>query len=98
LAETEVNMVLNRADARCQFAGHDWILGWSQPNDRGSPMEHALVGYGRPAIEPLAGHSGGHSLCSTTEIAAVHTAGRQSRFDNRQQPSILSGYSKGENQ
>jgi hypothetical protein len=29
------------------------ILGWAPPEDRGSPIEYAIVGYGRITAEPL---------------------------------------------
>jgi hypothetical protein len=67
LAETELNAVIDRTDARCPFAGlvapGDMpgtivILGWAPSEDRGSPIEYAVVGYGRAIAEPLAGRNG----------------------------------------
>ena len=34
------------------------ILGWAPPEDRGSPMEYAVVGYGRDTTEPLTENNG----------------------------------------
>jgi hypothetical protein len=34
------------------------ILGWAPSEDRGSPIEYAVVGYGRAIAEPLAGRNG----------------------------------------
>lgn len=67
LAETELNGVVSRADSRCPFIGLNApggvpgtivILGWAPPEERGSPIEFAVVGYGRNTSEPLAFHSG----------------------------------------
>jgi hypothetical protein len=67
LAETKLNAVVDRTDARCPFAGLAApegmpgtivILGWAPPEGRGSPKEYAVVGYGRATREPLAGHNG----------------------------------------
>ncbi len=67
LAETGLNVVVDRTDARCPFVGlaapGDMpgtivILGWAMPDDRGSPIEYAIVGYGRDTTEPLAGRRG----------------------------------------
>jgi hypothetical protein len=62
LAETELNAVTDRTDPRCPFVGLAApggmpgtivILGWAPPEDRGSPIEYAIVGYGRITAEPL---------------------------------------------
>ena len=62
LVETELNAVTDRADPRCPFVGLAAprgmpgtivILGWATPEDRGSPIEYAIVGYGRNTAEPL---------------------------------------------
>lgn len=62
LAETELNAVVDRTDPRCPFVGLAApggmpgtivILGWAPPEDRGSPIEYAIVGYGRNTAEPL---------------------------------------------
>ena len=67
LAETELNAVVDRTDARCPFVGLSApkgmpgtivILGWATPEDRGSPIEYAIVGYGRHTAEPMAGRRG----------------------------------------
>jgi len=67
LTETGLNAVVDRNDARCPFAGLAApddvpgtivILGWSPSEDRGSPLEYAVVGYGRATDEPLAGRNG----------------------------------------
>jgi hypothetical protein len=67
LAETKLNAVVDRTDARCPFAGlaapEDMsgtivILGWVPPEGRGSPKEYAVVGYSRATRAPLAGHNG----------------------------------------
>ncbi len=67
LAETGLNAVAARTDVRCPFSGlaapGDMpgtivILGWTPPEEYGSPTEYAVVGYGRATAEPLAGHSG----------------------------------------
>ncbi len=63
LAETEQNGLVSRADPGSPFAqlaapggepGTIVILGWTLPQERGSPLEYAIVGYGRKTIEPLA--------------------------------------------
>ena len=62
LAETALNAVTDRTDPRCPFVGLAAprgmpgtivILGWAAPEDRGSPSEYAIVGYGRNTAEPL---------------------------------------------
>jgi hypothetical protein len=62
LAETELNAVNDRMDPCCPFVGLAapkgmpgtiMILGWATPADRGSPLEYAVVGYGRKTSEPL---------------------------------------------
>jgi len=62
LAETGLNTVVDRADPRCPFVGLAapqgmpgtiLILGWATPEARGSPIEYAIVGYGRNTGEPL---------------------------------------------
>jgi len=62
LAETELNAVTNRTDPRCPFVGLAAprgvpgtivVLGWATPEDRSSPLEYAIVGYGRNTAEPL---------------------------------------------
>ena len=67
LAGTGLNAVIDRRDAKCPFAGlaapEDMpgtivILGWAPPAVRDSPIEYAVVGYGRDTREPLAGHNG----------------------------------------
>jgi len=67
LAGTRLNAVIDRRDARCPFAGLAApmgvpgtivILGWSPPEDRDSPTEYAIVGYGRRTAEPMAGRWG----------------------------------------
>jgi len=67
LAETELNAVNDRTDSRCPFVGLAaprgmpgtiMILGWATPADRGSPLEYAVVGYGRKTSEPLTIHRG----------------------------------------
>jgi len=67
LAETELNAVTDRTDPRCPFVGLAAprgmpgtiaILGWATPEDRSSPIEYAIVGYGRNTTEPLAGRRG----------------------------------------
>ena len=67
LAETELNAVAARTDSRCPFVGLAApggvpgtivILGWAPPEERGSPIEYAIVGHGRNTAEPLASHRG----------------------------------------
>jgi hypothetical protein len=62
LAESELNAVVDRADARCPYVGLAApgglpgtivIVGWSPPEFRGAPTEYAVVGYGRNTAEPL---------------------------------------------
>jgi hypothetical protein len=62
LAETGLNAVVDRTDARCPYIGLTApggvpgtivIVGWSPPGSRGSPIEYAVVGYGRNTAEPL---------------------------------------------
>ncbi len=62
LVETELNAVTDRTDPRCPFVGLAAprgmpgtivALGWAPPEDRGSPIEYAIVGYGRSTAEPL---------------------------------------------
>jgi hypothetical protein len=62
LAEAELNAVVDPTDPRCPFVGLAAprgmpgtivILGWATPEDRGSPIEYAIVGYGRNTAEPL---------------------------------------------
>jgi hypothetical protein len=62
LAETGLNTVVDRTDARCPYVGLTApggvpgtivIVGWSPPEFRGSPIEYAVVGYGRDTAEPL---------------------------------------------
>ncbi len=62
LAETGLNTVVDRADPRCPYVGMTApgglpgtivIVGWSPPERPGSPIEYAIVGYGRNTAEPL---------------------------------------------
>jgi hypothetical protein len=62
LAETELNTVVNRTDVRCPYVGLAApggvpgtivIVGWAPPEFHGSPVEYAIVGYGRNTAEPL---------------------------------------------
>jgi hypothetical protein len=62
LAETELNAVVDRTDPRCPFVGLAApggvpgtivIVGWSPPEFHGSPIEYAVVGYGRNTAEPF---------------------------------------------
>jgi hypothetical protein len=62
LAETELNAVVDRTDSRCPFVGLTApggvpgtivIVGWSPPEFHGSPIEYAIVGYGRNTDEPI---------------------------------------------
>jgi hypothetical protein len=62
LAETELNAIVDRTDARCPYVGLAApggmpgtivIMGWSPSELRGSPIEYAVVGYGRNTAEPL---------------------------------------------
>jgi len=62
LAETEVNAAVDRTDSRCPYVGLAApggvpgtivIVGWSPPEFHGSPIEYAIVGYGRNTAEPL---------------------------------------------
>ncbi len=63
LPETELAGVVDRADSECPFIGLAapesvpgtiMILGWAPPEERGSPIEYAIVGFGRETDEPLA--------------------------------------------
>ena len=67
LTETELNAVVSRNDSHCPFVGLAApggnpgtivILGWAPPEERGSPIEYAIVGYGRNTAEPLAVQGG----------------------------------------
>jgi hypothetical protein len=62
LDDAGLYVVSNRRDARCPYVGLAApsdvpgtvvILGWSPPEFRGSPIEYAVVGYGRNTTEPL---------------------------------------------
>jgi hypothetical protein len=62
LGETELNAIVDRDNPRCPFAGLAApggvpgtivIVGWSPPEFHGSPIEYAVVGYGRNTAEPI---------------------------------------------
>lgn len=62
LVETELNAVTDRTDPRCPFTGLAAlggvpgtivIMGWAPPEFHGSPIEYAIVGYGRNTDEPI---------------------------------------------
>jgi hypothetical protein len=62
LAETELNALVDPADPRCPYVGLAApggvpgtivVLGWAPPEFSGSPIEYAVVGYGRNTAEPL---------------------------------------------
>jgi len=62
LAETELNSIADRREARCPYVGLSApggvrgtiiITGWSPPESEGSPVEYAIVGFGRNTAEPL---------------------------------------------
>ena len=62
LGETELNAVVDRDSPRCPFAGLAApggvpgtvvIVGWSPSEFHGSPIEYAVVGYGRNTAEPI---------------------------------------------
>ena len=62
LAETELNAVTDRDTPQCPFTGLAApggvpgtivVMGWAPPEFRGSPIEYAVVGYGRNTAEPL---------------------------------------------
>jgi hypothetical protein len=62
LAGTELNAVVDRRDARCPYVGLAApggvpgtivIVGWAPAEFHGSPIEYAIVGYGRNTAEPL---------------------------------------------
>jgi len=62
LAEAELNAVVDRTDARCPYVelaapggvpGTIVIMGWPPSEIRGSPIEYAVIGYGRNTAEPL---------------------------------------------
>ena len=62
LSETGLNAVVNRNDTRCPYVGLSapggmpgtiLIVGWSPPESSGSPVEYAVVGYGRNTAEPM---------------------------------------------
>ena len=62
LAETELNAVVDRTDLRCPYVGLAApggvpgtivIVGWAPSEFHGSPIEYAIVGYGRNTAEPL---------------------------------------------
>jgi hypothetical protein len=62
LDEAGLHEVVNRRDARCPYVGLAApsgvpgtvvILGWSPPELRGSPVDYAVIGYGRNTAEPL---------------------------------------------
>jgi hypothetical protein len=66
LAGAELNAIVDRTDSRSPFVGLAarsdvpgtiMILGWSSPAFRGSPLQYAIVGYGRDTAEPLAGRT-----------------------------------------
>ncbi len=62
LAETELTRVVDRRDRRCPYVGLAApggvpgtiaIVGWAPPGFHGSPIEYAIVGYGRNTAEPI---------------------------------------------
>jgi len=62
LAETELNAVVDCTDSRCPYVGLAapggvpgtiTIMGWAPSEFDGSPIEYAVVGYGRNTAEPL---------------------------------------------
>lgn|GEM_PF-355451 len=66
LADAGLNAIIDRSDARSPFVGLAarsdvpgtiMILGWSSPAFRDSPLEYAIVGYGRNTAEPLVGRT-----------------------------------------
>ncbi len=62
LGETELNAIVDRDYPRCPYVGLAApggvpgtivIVGWSPPEFHGSPIEYAVVGYGRNTAEPI---------------------------------------------
>jgi len=62
LAEAELSVVVDRRDPRCPYVGLAApggvpgtiaIVGWAPPGFHGSPIEYAIVGYGRHTAEPI---------------------------------------------
>jgi hypothetical protein len=62
LQETELNEVVDRSNPHCPFAGMAApggmpgtivIVGWSPAEFHSSPIEYAVVGYGRNTAEPM---------------------------------------------
>lgn len=67
LAEAALGAAVSRTDPGCPYVGMAApggvpgtivVLGWSPAEERGSPTEYAIVGYGRSTAEPLAVHRG----------------------------------------
>jgi len=67
LTEAGLGAAVSRTDSGCPYVGMAApggvpgtiiVLGWSPPEERGSPTEYAIVGYGRSTAEPLSVHGG----------------------------------------
>ena len=91
LDETELNGVVSRADSRCPFVGLAApggipgtivILGWAPPEEHGSPIEYAIVGYGRNTAEPLAIDRGRTFYVCTTEALPCAIVGHVAGIRN----------------